>query len=89
MKARVILKIARVLASGLWGKLRSDLPVSDFRVSEISTVRSGDSPVSVGHPRELGGSGNLDPLHRLSACLLFDVLNGQLATWGLDCSESV
>lgn len=58
-------------------------------MSEDATVRSADGAVVALHSLEDGGALGLDSLHASSGRLLFDVLNRELATWGLHLSEAV
>ena len=66
-----------------------DLPISDFLVGKVATVWSADSSSPDAHPAQDSGPCGLDSAHALSISLLFDVLNGKLATWGLDCFKAV
>ena len=69
MKALVILRTRK---SHVRVKLRvlmvvliatSYLPLSDFLVSELSAVGSGDRSAAARHSLEIGGTANLDALH--------------------------
>lgn len=63
--------------------------LSDFVVSEHSAVGSADR-LSVSLETSVGSwSADLDALHLSALSLLFDVLNGELATWGPLSSEAV
>ena len=56
---------------------------------EVATVWSTDSSGPDAHSAQDRWSGTLESAHALSISLLFDVLNGKLATWGLDCFKAV
>ena len=66
-----------------------DLPVSDLRMWEVATVWSADSSGPDTHSAQDRWSCGLKTAHALSTSLLFDVLNGKPATWGLDCFKAV
>ena len=67
----------------------SYLPLSDFLVSELAAVRSGDSSVATSCSLEVSGAHHLDSLHFGAIGLLFDVLDCEFATGGLHLSKAV
>ena len=91
MKARVILLKRKKWVSGHGtgeGAVKY-LPLSHLGVGEDATVRSRDGSVEAVHSLEGSGASGLDALHGGAGGLLFDVLNRELATWGLHFSEAV
>ena len=67
----------------------SDLPFLDLVVGELSTVDATDGSLAGSDLAELSWSANRNALHFGSVSILFDVLNGELAAWGLDGAETV
>ena len=59
-------------------------------MGKIAAVWSADGPGPDAQSAEDSWSLALESMQSLLAAgLLFDVLNGKLATWGLDCSKAV
>ena len=63
----------------------------DFLMGKDTAVRSGDSAEAVGHALKISGTARLESVHVFfdSLGLLLDVLDGKLATGGLDNLELV
>lgn len=69
--------------------LNINLPVFDFDVGELASIRSGDSSLGDAHLLEIVGASDADSAHAGSLGMLFDVLDGELATGGSDGAEFV
>ena len=68
---------------------QNDLPFSDLVVGELSTVDATDGSLGGSDLGELSWSADRNALHFTSTSVLFDVLNGELAAWGPEGTETV
>ena len=58
-------------------------------MGELSTVDATDGSLGGSDLAELSWSAHRNALHFTSVSILFDVLNGELATWGSESTETV
>ena len=66
-----------------------DLPLSDLLVSQDAAISSADGSGGAAGSPVVGWSTGLQSLHLAAIGLLFDILNGELATGSLNLSEAV
>ena len=58
-------------------------------MGELASIRSGNSSLGDAHLLEIVGASDADSAHAVSLGMLFDVLDGELATGGSDGAEFV